>query len=1051
MQYKKLSIPFLLLVASLGGLLVILKTPLAGIFYPSDLVHSFLLLAIVTVLFFVYFFASQLYAQDKDLRWFVIGLAFYTLGIFSFVHAVMVPAFGWGNEALFDISEHYGFFLASLVLWGLVVPFSVSVKEKIFEKRSKIFLSLNLLLLAGFTLLFFSHLAADALFGSVNFFIGFTAVNFFLLLLIILTQKEDNFFTSSFPNVLALLTAAILPPFFYREWNAVWWYYHLLWLVSLLLLLLLLLLRAKKGKNITEILFSSFSIRVRLFFIIGLTLAAIVVNGAIDFRLSQNHLQAQTLDNLVLIADMQEGQVLNYLDALKKRTTDFSSDGFINDSLKKILSGDHQAVDALSRHLLENKLPADPTIFGIHVMDTNGKVVASSRGSEVGMEDMAMDEVFLQAKGARYTVAYISDIMEDTHFGEKNIAILATAPIVDQDRLEHSFDQETRENIGAIMLFFKAQRLLDILTGKAQTESGALSTWATRNKTMETYLVNQDKVMISESRFIVNAPFKQKADTLPVRLCAKSEEMSGEYPDYRQIPVFGASMCFSNGWTLLAEIDTDEVLGSLGDYLQQNLLSGAATFLLILIAMYLFTIGIITPLQELSGVAQKIAKGDFTARAKLVTRDEFGELSRVFNQMAENIQKGSAGLEVKVKEEETSRLAMSNILGDLEVAKNQLEGEKAKDEAILASIGDAVMACDKDGRVMLFNGVAQALTGFSAKEVIGQHYSQILHLIKESDQKPGNDFIAEAIKTGRGTKMANHTLLIAKDGQKIPVADSAAPIKDAQGNLIGCVVVFRDVTHERDVDKAKTEFVSLASHQLRTPLTSIGWYVEMLQSGDAGVLNEKQKEFLSEVYTGNKRMVELVNALLNVSRMELGTFVVEPEPTDVALMARSVADEQKPQIEEKKLKLSEKYAKDLPLFNADPKLLRMVMQNLLSNAVKYTPDKGKIGFDVWMAKKRDEVGGKKVKEDGIAITVSDTGYGIPEAQQEKIFTKLFRADNVREKDTDGTGLGLYIVKAIVDHSGGEIWFSSQENKGTTFYVTLPLAGMKKKEGTKALA
>ncbi|MFA4922779.1 MAG: HAMP domain-containing sensor histidine kinase [Ignavibacteriaceae bacterium] len=283
-------------------------------------------------------------------------------------------------------------------------------------------------------------------------------------------------------------------------------------------------------------------------------------------------------------------------------------------------------------------------------------------------------------------------------------------------------------------------------------------------------------------------------------------------------------------------------------------------------------------------------------------------------------------------------------------------------------------------------------------------------------------------------------------------------------SLIGFVGAEEDITKEKEVDRAKSEFVSLASHQLRTPLSTVNWYTEMLLTGDAGKLNEEQRKYLEEAYKGNQRMVVLVNALLNVSRMELGTFVVEPEPTDVVLLARSVIDEQKPQTEAKKIKLSEKYAKDLPLINADPKLLRIVFQNLLSNSVKYTPDKGKIGFDILVAKKGDEVGGKKVKEDSIAIVVSDSGYGIPAAQQEKIFTKLFRADNVREKDTDGTGLGLYIVKAIVDHSGGLIWFESpssaafddkatagkEENKGTTFYVTLSLSGMKKKEGTKAL-
>ena len=1041
MQYKKFSIPLLLLAASLGLLLLIEKTPLAGMEYHNTLAHSFILLAFTAVLFFIWFFSYQRFVRDKDLRWYFLSVAFFVRGVFAFAHAVLVPAFGWGNEALFDISEHYGLFLASLLLWGLIIPFPTLVKDKIYQARSKIFLSINLVLLAGFASLFFLPHLAEALFSQANFFIVLTGIGLFSLSLVLISRQEDNFFFSSLPKALVLLAAATLPPLFYQEWNLTWWYFHLLELSALLLLLL----RAAEGtkRQISEILFSSFSIRTRLFFIIGLTLIAIVVNGAIDFRLSQNHLKTQTMDNLVLIADLQEGQVLNWLDKLKGRTVDFSSDGFINDSLKKILSGDYQERDVLSRHLLENKIVVDSEIVGIHIMDVNGRVVASSRGSEVGMEDMAPHdyEIFLQAKGARYAEAYLSDFMDDVHFGEKNLSILATAPIIDQDRLESSSDQKKSENIGVIMLFFKTNELLDILTGKAQTELGALSTWATRNKTMETYLVNQDKLMVTESRFIVNAPMKQKVDTVPVRLCGKSEEMAGEYLDYRQIPVLGASMCFPNGWTLLVEIDKDEVLASLGDYLQQNLVSGTATFLLILIAMYLFSIGIIAPLKELSGVAQKIGKGDFTARATLVTRDEFGELSRIFNQMAENIQKGSAGLEVKVKEEETSRLAMSNILGDLEVAKNQLVEEKAKDEAILASIGDAVMACNKDGRIMLFNGVAQALTGFSSKEVIGNHYRQILHLIKESDQKPGNDFIAEAIKTGRGTTMANHTLLIAKDGQKIPVADSAAPIKDATGNLIGCVVVFRDVTHERDVDKAKTEFVSLASHQLRTPLTSINWYVEMLQAGDAGALNDKQKEFLSEVYKGSKRMVQLVSDLLNVSRLETGRLKIEPVPIDLVAFIGEVKKELEPQIVGKGCHVSLEFPKEkVGMVNADKVLLRQVISNLLTNAIRYSSG----------AKTGQVVVTLAVNAKEYTISVGDNGIGIPKEVQSKIFEKFFRADNARTVVADGNGLGLYLAKQIMESSGGTIGFSSSVGSGSTFYATIPLSGMKSKTGEKGL-
>ena len=155
---------------------------------------------------------------------------------------------------------------------------------------------------------------------------------------------------------------------------------------------------------------------------------------------------------------------------------------------------------------------------------------------------------------------------------------------------------------------------------------------------------------------------------------------------------------------------------------------------------------------------------------------------------------------------------LSSILDITDRKKNEQEimKSKAKSDAILSSIGDAVFACDKEGNILLFNKMAEELTGISAKDAIGHHYSKIITFIRESDGKPSNDFVYEAIKSNKITKMTNHVLLFRKDKGKIPVADSAAPITDAKGNIIGCVVVFHDVTHERQIDKAKTEFVSLA-------------------------------------------------------------------------------------------------------------------------------------------------------------------------------------------------------------------------------------------------
>ena len=219
----------------------------------------------------------------------------------------------------------------------------------------------------------------------------------------------------------------------------------------------------------------------------------------------------------------------------------------------------------------------------------------------------------------------------------------------------------------------------------------------------------------------------------------------------------------------------------------------------------------------------------------------------------------------------------------------------------------------------------------------------------------------------------------------------------------------------------------------------------MLLAGDAGSINEEQRKYLSEVYIGNKRMVELVNDLLNVSRLDMGTLVGEIKEINVIDLFRSVLNEIKPEIIEKNFKVEQNLENDILNFSADEKLLRMVFQNILSNAVKYTKSGGLIKINLLKINKGDNFGDKIIAEDSLVFSVSDSGMGIPVQQQQKIFSKLFRADNAKESETEGTGLGLYVIKSIVDQSGGQVWFKSEENKGTTFYISFPLNGMKVKD------
>lgn len=382
--------------------------------------------------------------------------------------------------------------------------------------------------------------------------------------------------------------------------------------------------------------------------------------------------------------------------------------------------------------------------------------------------------------------------------------------------------------------------------------------------------------------------------------------------------------------------------------------------------------------------------------------------------------------------------AISNVLQDLHFEKNNAEKEKAKDEAILASIADGCIAVNEYGEIILINRMAQKILGYSSKESIGKHWYEILRREDEGggslESKKGAicAALSKAAITTNTTSTADF-YYIKKDGTRIPISRTVSPII-LQGRVIGAVNIFRDITREKEIDKAKTGFISIASHQLRTPLTTVNWYVEMLLSEDEGRLNSKQKEYLNEVNRGSQLMVELVNALLSVARLEMGTFRAEPEPIDIVNLTQSEVNAQKRQINANKINFNFSFEKNIPAIFADPKLLRMVVQNLLSNSAKYTPEGGKIELSIFSDGKNN-----------ILLKISDTGYGIPKKQQEQIFTKFFRADNVREKNTEGTGLGLYIVKLVIENLGGKVWFKSEENKGTVFFVKIPLDGLKKKE------
>ena len=252
--------------------------------------------------------------------------------------------------------------------------------------------------------------------------------------------------------------------------------------------------------------------------------------------------------------------------------------------------------------------------------------------------------------------------------------------------------------------------------------------------------------------------------------------------------------------------------------------------------------------------------------------------------------------------------------------------------------------------------------------------------------------------------------------------------------IITVILLFIDyaiLSGVRQISEAnilKSEFVNLVSHQLRAPLSSLRWSLSLLLKERIGKFEPKQIEFLQIIQDSSTRMIKLVNDLLDVSRIESGKMRPEPTPTNLVEFITSMLVDLKAQFAKRSQEFVFEHPEALPRIPVDPKLIWQILQNLLSNASKYTPEKGKITLAL------------SLEPENILVKVADNGLGIPEFQKHRLFEKFFRADNVNK--SDGTGLGLYISRKIVETSGGKLWFESTEGKGSTFYFTIPVAGNK---------
>lgn len=371
---------------------------------------------------------------------------------------------------------------------------------------------------------------------------------------------------------------------------------------------------------------------------------------------------------------------------------------------------------------------------------------------------------------------------------------------------------------------------------------------------------------------------------------------------------------------------------------------------------------------------------------------------------------------------------------------------------LTAATGQSIIGTDPQGHITVFNAGAERLLGYTAEEMIGRtpeafhRASEVVARAAELGMEPGFDVFVAHLAAGGGPETRDWTY-VRKDGSSRRVALTVSALTDAAGNVTGYLGVADDVTEQRareaamlralaaereaierlqEVDRVKNDFLASVSHELRTPITSIVGYVDMLRDGDAGPVPEQQRQLLEVVHRNSGRLMTLIEDLLTLSRVESGAFQITPAPLDLRHVVASAREALAPIFSGRALDVTFDVPTEPLVVLGDADQLERALMNLLTNAVKFTDDGGRVdvvvrrdGPDAWIA-------------------VSDTGFGISAQDQEKLFTRFFRARTATERAIQGTGLGLTIVQAIAEGHGGDVSVASVVGQGTTLSLRIPV-------------
>ncbi len=452
-------------------------------------------------------------------------------------------------------------------------------------------------------------------------------------------------------------------------------------------------------------------------------------------------------------------------------------------------------------------------------------------------------------------------------------------------------------------------------------------------------------------------------------------------------------------WFVIAEIPTFIALSAMREITLFIFLVLAVVLLFAVIAAFLLARQIVQPIEGLHQVSREFGRGNLDYRIPIHTGDEIEDLAHGFYDMSVNLKKSFV---------------------DITKSNEMIAVEKQRMVYMLNSLYDGLIAYDLEGRITAFNPRAEELLWVSSSDVMGK---------KAEELDPAKNSLLENIKAISSVILGDfekRELAIVSPQERV-FEIIMVPLVGEGKERVGVMRIIHDITKEKEVEHLKRNFVTTVSHQLRTPLSGIKWMIDMFIAGDFGLLKKDQRLRLQDGQKSVDHLISMVGDLLDISKIEEGKMIFKLESFDIAILVKELILETEGITQRDKKKLMLIVSEKQPLLiESDHEKLKIVLRNIIDNAIRYTREGGQVAITISKGMK------------SLLISVADNGIGIPKKEQKYLFTKFFRASNAVQLQTEGSGLGLFIAQQMVIRLNGRIIVESEEGKGSTFVVQLPL-------------